>query len=74
MSDEERLAFREKITSVGFVRGPARPKEYRRDDGVRVKEVTDDAGNITQYSNTGDTESVGVEIRPSTVVQKVTQQ
>jgi hypothetical protein len=65
-------SFREKIATIGFVRGrPSPRKEYRRDDGVRVKEVTDEAGNITTYQNTGDTERVGVEIRPQTVVQRM---
>lgn len=69
MTEEEREKFKEKIRSIGVIsRRPAR-KEYRRDDGVRVKEVTDDAGNLTRHHNTGDTERVDVEIRPQTVVQ-----
>jgi hypothetical protein len=72
MTDDGGVSFREKIATIGFVRGrPSPRKEYRTDDGVRVKEVTDDAGNVTTYQNTGDTERVGVEIRPQTVVQRM---
>ena len=70
MTDEERAAFREKIRTIGVICGHPRPKEFRRDDGVRVKEVTDEHGNLTTYSNTGDSESVGVEIRPQAIVQQ----
>lgn len=59
--------FREKLLSVGFIEGRKRPREYRGDDGVRVKEVTDDAGNLTRLHNTGDTERQDVELRPKTV-------
>ena len=58
--------FREKLLSVGVITGRPAPREYR-DGGVRVKEVTDEHGNVTTYRNTGDTEQVGVEIRPKTV-------
>ena len=64
---EDRAAFRKRIASVGFISGHPRPREFRRDDGSRVKEVTDEHGNVTTYANTGDTETVGVEIRPQTV-------
>jgi hypothetical protein len=65
VSDEKR-AWREKMLSIGFTGSRARVREYR-DDGVRVKEVTDEHGHVTTYRNTGDTEQVGVEIRPKTV-------
>lgn len=55
--------YRDKLLSIGVIGGRGRPKEYR-DDGVRVKEVTDEHGNTTTFRNTGDTEQVGVEIRP----------
>lgn len=66
MTTEERRAFREKMLSIGFTRRSPGRKEYR-DDGVHVKEVTDEHGNVTTYRNTGDTEQVGVEIHPKTV-------
>jgi hypothetical protein len=72
VTEEERAAFREKIRSVGVISGHPRPREFRRDDGVRVKEVTDEAGNLTRLHNTGDTERQDVEIRPQTVVQRMT--
>ncbi len=59
-------AFRDKLLTIGVVTGRAAPREYR-DDGTRVKEVTDEHGHVTTYRNTGDTEQVGVEIRPKTV-------
>ena len=69
---DDGVSFREKIASIGFVRGrPSPRKEYRRGDGVRVKEVTDEHGNLTRSHNTGDTERVDVEIRPQTVVQRM---
>ena len=70
VAGEDRAAFRARIKSVGFVSGHPRPREFRRDDGQRVKEVTDEHGNVTTYANTGDTETVGVEIRPKTIVQQ----
>ena len=57
--------YRDRLLSVGVITGRPRPREYR--DGVRVKEVTDEHGHVTTYRNTGDTEQVGVEIRPRTV-------
>jgi len=74
VTDEERAAFKERIRSIGVISGHPRPREFRNDDGQRVKEVTDHAGNITTYTNTSDTEQVGVEIRPQTVVQRMTPQ
>ena len=75
MTDEEREAFKEKIRSIQFAKkmGNPRPKEYRRDDGVRVKETIDDAGNMTRLHNTGDTERQDVEIRPAAIVQRMTE-
>jgi hypothetical protein len=58
--------FRDKLLSIGVIGGRSRPREYR-DGNTAVKEVTDEAGNVTTYRNTGDTEQVGVEIRPKTV-------
>lgn len=75
MTDEERAAFKEKIRSVGFaksLRNP-RPREFRNDKSQLVKEVTDEAANVTTFTNTGDTERVDVMIYPQTVVQKVTE-
>lgn len=65
--------FRDKLLSVGFISGHPRPREYRRDDGVRVKETIDEHGNMTRLHNTGDTERQDVEIRPQTVVQRMTE-
>ena len=72
MTDEEKAAFREKIRTIGQVSGHPRPREFRRDDGVRVKETTDEHGNLTRLHNTGDTERQDVEIRPQTVIQRMT--
>ena len=60
--------YRDRLLSIGFVSGRRRQvtREYR-DGGVAVKEVTDEHGHVTTYRNTGDTEQVGVEIRPKTV-------
>jgi len=60
--------YRDRLLSIGVIsgRGRLRTREYR-DDGVTVKEVTDEHGHVTTYRNTGDTEQVGVEIRPKTV-------
>ena len=72
--DEERAAFRDKIRTIGIISGHPRPKEFRRDDGIRVKETTDEHGNLTRLHNTGDTERQDVEIRPQTVVQRMVAQ
>ena len=58
--------YRDKLLSIGIVTGRAAPREYK-DGNVRVKEITDEHGHTTTYRNTGDTEQVGVEIRPQTV-------
>lgn len=63
-------SYRDKLLSVGFVRNKQTVREYRREDGIRVKEEHDDAGNITRRHNTGDTERVDVQILPSTVVMQ----
>jgi len=60
-------AYRDKLLSVGFVTSAPARREYRRGDGVRVKETTDEAGNVTRVHNTGDTERQDVELRPKTV-------
>ncbi len=60
---DERAEWRERIRSVGFVSRAASVREYRTGDGL-VKELTDEAGNVTTFSNTGGAERVGVEIRP----------
>lgn len=62
--------YRDKLLSIGFMHNRQTVREYRRNDGVRVKEETDDAGNITRHHNTGDTERVDVQIRPSTVIMQ----
>ena len=62
----DRQAWREKMLSIGVIGTRSGVREYR-DEGTRVKEITDEAGNITTYRNTGDSEQVGVEIRPKTV-------
>jgi hypothetical protein len=67
-------SYRDKLLSIGFVRSSQAVREYRRDDGVRVKEIEDDAGNITRHHNTGDTERVDVQIRPSTVIMQANQE
>ena len=71
MTDEEKAAFREKIRTIGVISGHPRPREFRNDDGQRVKETTDEHGNLTRLHNTGDTERQDVEIRPQTVVQRM---
>ena len=58
--------YRDRLLTVGVISGKTRPREYRRGDGVRVKETTDEAGNVTRLHNTGDTERQDVEIRPKT--------
>jgi hypothetical protein len=60
--------YKDKLSSISFVPGHKANREYRRTDGIRVKEQLDDAGNITRYHNTGDTERVDVQINASTVV------
>lgn len=66
-SPQDRREWREKMLSIGVVGTRSGTREYRGDNGERVKEVTDEAGNVTTYRNTGDTEQVGVDIRPKTV-------
>ena len=72
MTDEEKAAFRAKIRSIGMISGHPRPREFRNDAGQRVKETTDEQGNLTRLHKTGDTERQDVEIRPQTVVQRMT--
>jgi hypothetical protein len=71
VTGEEKAEFREKIRSIGVISGHPRPREFRRDDGKRVKETTDEHGNLTRLHNTGDTERQDVEIRPQTIVQRM---
>lgn len=67
-------AYRDKLLTIGFMHRRQAVREYRRGDGVRVKEETDDAGNITTRHNTGDTERVDVQIQPQTVVMQAHQE
>ena len=60
-------AYRDKLLSIGVISGSPRPREFRNDDGQRVKESTDEHGNMTRLTNVGDTERQDVEIRPQTV-------
>jgi hypothetical protein len=60
--------YRNKLLTIGFIHNQQNVREYRRKDGIRVKEEKDDAGNITRRHNTGDTERVDVQIHPSTVI------
>jgi hypothetical protein len=59
--------YSDRLRSIGLVHSRPAVREYRRRDGRRVKEVTDDAGNLTRFHNTGDTERVDVDLRPQTV-------
>ena len=59
--------YRDRLLSIGVITGNPRPREFRDDDGRRVKETTDEAGNLTRLTNTGDTERQDVEIRPRSV-------
>lgn len=60
---------REKLLSIGYLsRGRTRShvREGRRADGIRVKAVTDEAGNtVTEHAVKGD--RVDVLVRPETV-------
>lgn len=67
-------AYRDKLLSIGFMHNQQTTREYRRDDGIRVKEETDHAGNIIRHHNTGDTERVDVQINPSTVIMQANQE
>ena len=67
MTGDERAEWLARMRSVGQVSRSPRPREFRRDDGIRVKETTDEHGNVTRLHNTGDTERQDVEIRPQTV-------
>jgi hypothetical protein len=66
-SSEEKAAWLARMRSIGVVSGNPRPREFRNDEGQRVKETTDEHGNLTRQVNTGDTERQDVEIRPQTV-------
>ncbi len=56
--------YRDKLLSIGVIAGRSAPREYR-DGNVRVKEVTDEHGNVLTWR--GDKDAAGVEIRPKTV-------
>lgn len=59
----------EKMRSIGFLsKGRTRDKtrEFRRDDGVRVKETTDELGTVVTEHNTKD-DRVDVNIHPDPV-------
>lgn len=68
----ERKAYRERLLSIGYMKGGRkRPKvkEYRRDDGTRVKSTTDELGNtVTEHANKDD--RVDVTVRPQIVEGK----
>lgn len=63
---------RDKLLSIGYLaRGRTRNqvREGRRSDGIRVKAVTDEAGNtVTEHATKDD--RVDVTVRPSTVELK----
>lgn len=61
---EDRVEWRARMKSIGMIRGQQAVREYR-DGAVRVKEVTDEAGNVLTWR--GDKEAAGVEIRPKTI-------
>lgn len=65
LDEEARRAFRDKLLTIGVITAKGRPREYRDGDGVRVKEVTDEAGNVLTYR--ADKDAAGVEIRPKTI-------
>ena len=58
--------FRDKLLSIGVISRGVRTREYR-DDGVRVKEVTDEHGHVLTYRGDHPDGAPGVEIRPKTV-------
>ena len=64
---------REKLRSIGYLsRGRSRPRvvEYRRSDGTRVKETTDELNNtVTEHATKDD--RVDVLIRPETVRARI---
>jgi hypothetical protein len=57
-------AYRDKLLSIGVISGKSRPREYR-DGGERVKQVTDEHGNVLTWRGSND--APGVEIRPKTI-------
>ena len=64
MSVEDRVEWRARMLSIGMMRSRPAVREYR-DGAVKVKEVTDEAGNVLTWRS--DKEAAGVEIRPKTV-------
>lgn len=68
MSDDDRVDL-DKLRSVGHLKGGRsgnRVREGRRDDGIRVKATTDEAGNTTTEHATKD-DRVDVVVRPNPV-------
>lgn len=61
--------YRDKLLSIGYLaRGQTRDRvrEGRRGDGVRVKAVTDEAGNtVTEHATAED--RVDIAVRPHTI-------
>jgi len=58
--------FRDKLLSIGFVGSRPGTREYR-DEGVRVKEVTDEHGHVLTYRGDQPDGAYGVEFRPKTL-------
>lgn len=60
--------YLDKLKSIGTLsrRSKDRVSEGRRDDGVRYKATTDEAGNTVTEHNTTD-DRVDVKIRPDTI-------
>ena len=59
----------DKLRSLAVIgaRTGSRVREWRGDDGVRRKAVTDELGNTQTFHNHGDTERVDVQINAPTV-------
>ena len=76
MADREETPaeFRARMRSIGYLghgRTRNRIREYKRDDGIRVKETTDEFGNtVTQHATKDDRQDVM--IRPKVVDLQVT--
>ena len=66
MSVEDRVEWRARMLSIGMMRSRPAVREYR-DGAVKVKEVTDEAGNVLTYRGDHPDGAAGVEIRPKTV-------
>lgn len=60
--------YRDRLLSIGVIsrRSGDRIRESRRDDGIRVKATTDEAGNtVTEHATKDD--RVDVALRPQTI-------